>query len=36
MIGLSIDMEKIYLKNWARKDVFRKNNIIINTGDNMT
>lgn len=29
-------MEKIYLRNLARKDVFRKNNIIINTGDNIT
>lgn len=29
-------MEKIYFRNMAKKTAFRKNNIIINTGDNMT
>ena len=36
ILGLSVDMEKIYLRNMANKHAFRKNNIIINTGDNMT
>jgi hypothetical protein len=35
-MGLSVDMERVYLRNMARKNEFRKNNIIINTGDNMT
>lgn len=35
-MGLQVDLKKVYLSNMARKDVFRKNNSIINIGDNMT
>lgn len=35
-MGLQVDLKKVYLHNMQKKNVFRKNNSIINTGDNMT
>ena len=35
-MGLSVDMQSVYLANMGKTDVFRKNNSIINTGNNMT
>jgi hypothetical protein len=34
--GLQMDLERVFLNNKAKKNVMRKYNFIINTGDNMT
>ena len=33
-MGLRVDLEKIYLDNMKKIGLVRKNNCIINTGDN--
>ena len=35
-MGIRVDLEKVYLDNMQKKGVLRKNNCIINTGDNPT
>ena len=35
-MGLQVDPEKIYVDNIKKKGVLRKNNCVINTGDNPT
>ena len=35
-MGLQVDLERIYVDNMKKDSILRKNNCIINTGDNPT
>lgn len=36
LLGIHMNLEKVFLKNKAKKNVLRKQTFIINTGDNIT